>query len=514
MRVKSFASASFEIASPSGTFQTLGASDSRPKAQSIVTRLVELLKGSHNATSVEDPRLGATWWLNLSPQEALRFVSQLPKELIQKLITQHLVYLGPTTELVEVKSREGCGAAQEAQSMVANWPPIPILATIPGASAGKLVILDRFIQGANGNCAHGLVVQGVADEVIHRYAPQLSGNIVRAEVDFFSDMAASGKAMDAYIATFPVDNVRVALQKNAAALETLKRDPNNPQVVPLFYVQALLSYYLEASDTQVISASVWFKEDGYQLLPRDYQFSGSTMLTAAVSDDMEAVEEATEEPVVSFFNRKDSRTLLVGAYGSDGKPFGGYSKTGTGICCIGAGTGWTSTLACSTQGTSFSTPEVATFLFLARAFWKQSNAAVSSHEALLRIMLSSQIHPDWIGKYASAGPPQLPPLITTEKQYVIAPDLSVHGVVVDPALTVIWIREEGARFKHQVALSCGGDDGLCGLKVVSGQAFVFRDTKGEWERVVDIDLNLHLGSGQTVTSVNQFETLYEGIYSL
>ena len=451
---------------------------------------------------------------NLSPTEAAHFVSQLPKELIQKLISKHLVYLGPTTQMVEVKSRGGCGVAPGQADTAVIWPSIPALATVSPASAGNLVILDRFIQTANSNCAHGLVVQGVVNEVIQRYAPQLAGNIVRAEVDFFADMTASGKAMDAYIATFPVDNVRIALQKNAVVLQTLKRDPNNPQVVPLFYVQALLSHYLEASDTQVISASVWFKEDGYQLLPRDYQFSGSTMLTAAVSDDVQAVEEATEEPVVSFFNRKDSRTMLVGAYGSDGKPFGGYSKTGTGICCIGAGAGWTSTAACSTQGTSFSTPQVASFLFLARAFWKQANAAVSSHEALVRIMLSSQLHPDWIGKYASAGPPQLLPLITTEKQYVVGHDLSVHGVVVDPLSTVISIQEEGARFKHQVALSCGGDDGLCGLKVVSGQAFVFRDTKGEWERLVDMDLNLHLKDGQTVNNMSQFETLYEGIYSL
>ena len=78
------------------------------------------------------------------------------------------------------------------------------------------MILDRFIQTANSNCAHGLVVQGVVNEVIHRYAPQLSDNIIRAEVDFFADMTASGKAMDAYIATFPVDNVRIAHSKEVS----------------------------------------------------------------------------------------------------------------------------------------------------------------------------------------------------------------------------------------------------------------------------------------------------------
>ncbi|MGB0037304.1 MAG: hypothetical protein WBQ00_00300, partial [Terriglobales bacterium] len=108
--------------------------------------------------------------------------------------------------MVEVKSRGGCAIAPDQAATVVTWPSIPALATISATSAGKLVILDRFIQTANSNCAHGLVVQGVVNEVIHRYAPQLSDNIIRAEVDFFADMTASGKAMDAYIATFPVDN--------------------------------------------------------------------------------------------------------------------------------------------------------------------------------------------------------------------------------------------------------------------------------------------------------------------
>jgi hypothetical protein len=457
-------------------------------------------------------RSGATWWIALSKEEAQRFRQEIPRDVMKKLANEKLIYVGPTTEMVEIGPRADlCTAALSPPAFTANTA-FPALSNLNSADAGKLVIFDRFNLEPNGACSHGIVVESVARNILQQYAPQLTNNIERAEVDFFLDVAKSGKTMDSYISTFPIDNVRRALQANASVLEQLHRDPTNPLVVPLFYIQALLSFYLADPATQIVSSSVWFRKDGFELLPRDFDFSGSAMLTAAVSDAPQAVEEDVEEPIVSFYNRKDFRTLLVGAYGSDGKPFGGFSNTGTGVCCIDAGE--VSIGQCAVRGTSFATPVVATYLFLARAFWRSSGAPVTPKEAVLRLLLSSNLHPEWVGGgYASAGPPQLPLLLTTARQYLVRKDFSISQYALSSA-TTLFVKEQGAHFKHQVVLACGGDEEVCGLKVVNGSAFVFRLTKGRWERLQEIEMKLQFADGTTVSTIQQFQSLYEGIYSL
>jgi hypothetical protein len=499
-----------------GLTQAMGIGDNHPTLKSLDAHFKDLLNGTRSGEISTDLRNGATWALTFTQEQAAFFKRHLSAGLLERLISKHLAYYGPTTELVAVQSRGSSGltAASSAMPQLPRLPDGVDLTTLPAQAAGKLVIFDRFQRG---NCGHGSLVAGIVDQVLAAYAPQLRQSVVRAEIDFFADTQASQRVMDSYVNSFNSSpNVRSALAANVKTLLGLKRDQNRPDVVPLFYIQSLFAAHLSSPDTRVASVSVWFREDGYSMLPQDYDGYGQSMVVAAVSDDLGKVEESTTEPEKSFHNQKNYRALLVGAYASDGKAFGEYSQNGSAVCCVGVGD-WSATTTCSTPtqpvlGTSYATPQIAAYLYLARAFWSAHNFPVSTTSAARRLMLSSKLNPDWIGRYASAGTPQLPILLTTESSFLATNSLTIQKMVVDPSSS-LFVQEDNAHFVHQVGLGCSLQDDVCGIKATQGEVYIFKPQIGRWEHVKNVRMNLKLSTGTVIDTIERLQT-YEGVYCL
>jgi hypothetical protein len=483
---------------------------------------------------LNDIRDAPNWLISFSRQEFESFHSQISPLILHSLLKSRKIYIGPLTETAEVRSRGSVGETSSrgdtpvvATAAAVPTPPAWMNLSLDPGAAGTLVILDRFARGATGDCNHGLIVSSVATQMIREYSPNLLSNgnnpIVQAEVDFFANLNASGKTLTDYIATFPSDNVRAALFQNKDAILNLKKDPNNPNVVPLFYIQALLDDSLDDPRTSVVSTSVWFDRDGFQFLPRNFDADGPSQLLSAVSDDsIDPVELSRQEPVASFLNQKSFRTLLVGGLDASGQPFGQRSTSGA-ICCPGSAEGWPANVTCGRvnsefqRGTSYATPEVAAVLYMARAFWKQHGAKFDSHNMSTRLMLASQLTPTLVGgSYASAGIPRLESMLTTEARYAVHRDLSIEKLAFDPA-TAISLHLEGEHFSRPFLLQCGGLDGVCGLKVVNGVVYAFLepspDSEGKWERAIDASLNIRLADGRSFQTPASIETAFEGIYT-
>lgn len=477
------------------------------KARDVVARANE------TANDQTELARGSTWIVRMSPQENLQFLADLPLELRTSLEDGN-IYSGPTVEVEEVSVSEPPDFENEASTAAAANPAqLNFVTGLNPASVGKYYVLDFFKPKNSSVCTHGDMVVDVAKQTLDKYgAGQLKGNIIPLQIDFFEDKDAASQIILDYIKTFSSDKIQNNLKAAVDKLRSQSKPTPEKRYVPLLYLQALYNNLISRPDTAVVSSSFFLRFDGFHVVPLNYRPESGVNLLSAVMDDGGHIEEALVEPQKSFYEgRRDLGVILVGAEKDAGHAFGMTSRNGDGVSCIAQGTGWGTTESCITPakiGTSFSTPAIAVQMLLAKAYWSANGLNFSGKEAKTRLLLSSDVTPAFVGQYASGGLTRLEKLLRPNGAFAEKTDGTITDLLITGGFIEVNSPSGGSpdRFNFK-----RGSEGFCGIQIVEGRTFIFREAVMQWKEVDPVNFSLTIrkdGIDETL-SLTTFATQFK-----
>jgi hypothetical protein len=444
-----------------------------------------------NTSIRKDLEQGSTWVISMTQEQNQEFLSMVKGE-IEAAMQANKIYSGPTTQLEEIFGETDefdrpnpDTSTQPISETNASTSVAERLQTIKSDKVGDYFILDYFPPPNSNKCTHGEMVSEVALETLTQLGlPQFKDHLHKVQIDFFEDKTSAAQIIRQYISTFPDAQVQSDLTDALNELLQKKKPKPDKKYVPLLYIQALYTKYVFSKAPTIVSSSFFFRKDGYKVLPAEYDRNNDTILAAAVMDDQGSkIEEVQTEPQQSFYyTRKDLGTILIGAEQSAGVFFGMYSEDGDGVSVLGKANGWGSSNTCISPdkiGTSFSTPNIAAELLIAQAYWISNGLKISAKDAKARLLLASDINPQYIDRFASAGVPRIERLLRLESSFVETSQGIIEDVGVQSGFVKIK-NQNGAPFQLPVQK---GPDGIRGLQVVEGKVFIFRDDLFKWKQV-------------------------------
>lgn len=455
----------------------------------------------------DEQEAGITIYANLSKDEVDLVHKLLPDSILSKLMYKQ-IYLGATTEMIELKVNSSIdGIEQNMESILNN---IEQVSEIDINKAGNFYILD-FFEPDGDNCAHGQTVHNVVIKALQENnASNLSGKIIDVELDFFANKQKALKICEDYLNNMG-EPIRNNLNKTIKYLKNLNR-PEKKAQIPLFYLQALYYTYLSDKNSCVISSSFQALGDGFRILPYNYfEESEVNVLTAVVDDNIFIEDSPQLEPSASFYEVSNKKgVILVGAQKSNGVFSGMSSSTGSGVSCLAIG----NTIDCKNKtifGTSFATPYIGTQLLIAKAFWKSKGLNIDAIEARTRLILSADLNPLYVGRFASGGIPNLKKLMMTKGVFGV----NLEGKVINLELlgenTAIIKNEEGSL---QSLTFTRGKLGFCGLYNVGNDYYLFSESKMMWEKVdlQSINIVIKYGEVQKTIDLTNFKDNFSQIF--
>ncbi|HTG32992.1 MAG TPA: VCBS repeat-containing protein [Thermoanaerobaculia bacterium] len=462
-----------------------------------------------NARSVD-----AGIWVMVGSQELLsRLAGDLPEFIFTA--SGEALYFGAGEEssvlsLPAISSDESNPTSQE----VVPSQVTEAVRKVDPKDAGFYVVLDFFESGL-GTCSHGRKVLEVAQQVVRSYGgDRLVKNIVPVDLDFFKDKVVSKKAIESYINREFGDSVRAYMLSTLESL--LKSSRREKYQTPLLFVQAIISNFIDdkISPVRVMSSSFKTNMDGFRVLPRNFRADGQVVMLSAVDNVENSFVETISsiEPLASYWSiRRDYAIGLVGGYKANGVPFGMTSERGDGVTFAGRGSGWggggNTCIQPRELGTSFSTPEVGAKLFLAQAFWKSKGLSITGVEAKRRALLASDIEPQLLGKFASAGRIAMERLLVANGTFVVEPDGKVTELNLGSDSFELVIRD-GSSVETLRSLRKGD---VSGVQFSGGRTFIFRDQDLQWEEIKDFTLKI---GGMSFDSGADAGRVYRAIWSL
>jgi len=503
---------------------------SENKYSQVVTLSSNYPKLSSKDTAVKSPdiitskplQLASTWVYEMTPEENELFLASLPDSIKKKVLNKSL-YSGPRDELADVLVSKPTDIQSIAISRKVPAESTKIkLGKLDKSVFGKYYLLD-FYASDNDSCSHGNLVLDAAYHVLDEYGLQhLKNNIVPIELDFFKNKDFALKQIYKYITSQNInlkENLMPVYERLKKSKAPKPDKDNNIHSIPLLYLQALYSNLISQSDTSLISSSFYTYFEGYKVLPPTYMPDSNISLITAVLDDSKSIIEdfAFIEPLRTFHDvRKNYGVVLVGAEQDLGNYFGMVSKSGDGVTCLENGQVLGSSVNCSAVkklGTSFSTPVIGVKLFLAKAFWKANDLTILANEAKLRLIMSSDILPDYVGKFASGGIPNLEKMLLLTGAFGL--DKNDNFVSLNSAKSKSYIEVKNdnggmpIRFVFQ-----RGINGFSGLQVIGEQSFIFVESSMKWEKVDIVSIFFDIADGPPIKSIGDFNNKFKGVIVL
>jgi hypothetical protein len=159
------------------------------------------------------------------------------------------------------------------------------------------------------------------------------------------------------------------------------------------------------------------------------------------------------------------------------------------------------------SGNSFSTPDVATKLYLARAFWKSKGLkALSSCDIRNRLLISTNLDSSLVMKYASGGALNFHKLLQ-----------SYQSMLIDKSGKIIHITSVAGEIK----LNSGNDRGMgtdpgdfTSLYLTNNGFYYYMDNSERWNpiEIKDIDLTINVDASSIfhiskADFINQYQEL-------
>lgn len=295
------------------------------------------------------------------------------------------------------------------------------------------------------SCSHGDKVYDVVRQLLHLYHLDFAiQKVIKRPINYFSHVQAGDSLYYQYLMKTKQDlptRLKYSIIDSVTTVEKLNSNSETPS-------RYLLAIYFLAADEEpdIISSSFVGQSDDTYFIKTFKSFNTNTNFLTAALNEPEYIEEknffstqsnepfSVDEPLTTYYKFKnDIGTIIVGNQIDSGKFEGMYSKDGENVTVLGKGKGWglygyTTCIDSIDIGTSFSTPEVATKLFVAKAFWRKNNLFVSALEARNRMVLSSNIEPPFVGKFASAGSININKLLRSGVGFLVTKNDSIIDI--------------------------------------------------------------------------------------
>lgn len=450
-----------------------------------------LLEGARRTSS--SPNIGAVYLIpEVSLRDVQKFLAVIPAPVRDRILGKSL-YIGPTTEKADLYLSQTNSSPPVPPAAVESYDATSALSSVASEQSGHLYLFDLFNRPDKNGCAHGDVVFSVAATTLRNYGlDRFVANVKKVELNVYLPgwkEQVRQKAY-AYAHAHPQD-VETELRTEIDRL--LAESPASPTGVgaairvPLLLIAALNHDALHDPETSVVSSSYYAFSDGVKWLPEDYRPDNPVVFVNAVLDTDSKIENSVNskvEPISTYWNlRKTYGVILVGAEQTPGHWFGMYSDSGDGVTCLARGFGWNQTCP---GGTSFAAPFVAVQLMLARSFWKAHQLTVDAREAKTRLLLSSEINPSYVGKYASGGIPQLNRLLRTKGPFGVRLDGSIVDLSISDTSQLTYRGDDGFLHSPFLRRTANPIDDIAGIQIVGSEVYLFRESELVWRRITDL----------------------------
>jgi hypothetical protein len=308
---------------------------------------------------------------------------------------------------------------------------------------GKMLVFDVFVKD---NCMHGNKVLDVVRQTLASYNIKkdvFSEKVDSLPINYFSNMQFGDRILNDW--TNLTNDLPVSIDSSVK-----KKYLNNNDVTHAYYMTALYTVYCSKGPSVVTGSYLVPSSTCYIQSSTPYTAvdSNTNFFTAASNDseDIDRYKRARArngegirpiQPITDFSGLQSQlATVIVGNRVSPGRFLGGFSQTADIVTALGRGVSWGSMTGFEPHcinfsddiGTSFATPEIATQLFIAKAFWVRNNIRVPPMEARNRLLLASDVELPFIAKFSSAGPVNMRKLLQLGSAYLVTNEDSIIPV--------------------------------------------------------------------------------------
>ena len=230
-------------------------------------------------------------------------------------------------------------------------------------------------------------------------------------------------------------------------------------------------------------------------------------------------EFSTIEPIATYLECIDYEPVTIVGNQTGKTTFAGwYSGTGKNVGALGKGVHWgkkgfTSCIdSLEDVGTSYATPDVATKLFIAKAYWrKKSKETITALDARLRLLLSTDLEPFFVNKFASAGSINLNKLLQTGYGYLVKHDNEIIPIDTVWSSSVSTLKDNSYNEIDITATPSSDVISFRGFYFKQGKAFAFKNGNSlKWEEItkpdkINLTVRLEDGTIKPITAKDFYE---------
>jgi hypothetical protein len=356
----------------------------------------------------------------------------------------------------------------------------------------EFIFIDTF--DSSKSVPHGKKVRQIIDYTLEHFnARQLIPKVKGIPLDFFDPKINSVGLVKNYLKKFD-QSFQEILDKKLEYYKHINKSQCSDFCMPSDYLYILLDSQLMKSP-EVISMSffikTFFPSIIFSIKPNMY-----TNLLGAVKNQGGAIENldtdftgTKHEPIFTLkSNILSTGTMLIGAKSGSSENESLYSEKGVNVSSLGNGC-WTKSFynAPTDWGTSWATPEVATKLFIAKAYWKSiGSLEINALEAKHRLMLSTDLEYPYVGKYASAGIPNMNKLLRGENEGFMEMKDSTYDISLQPNPKIHFYQEDEDEMILILKKRPNPKNNyIRGLYYKNNTFYYYQETSMKWEEVKD-----------------------------
>lgn len=459
---------------------------------------------TYNTMKLE-PSNARLWSLKFpNRSEALKFISD-SKASRAELSKRYLVLENEPTQLsylIPEDTLDSFGQLMANEQMDMSY--------LNESDFGFLYVLDELDKSG---CAHGNKVKDVIRSTLEKYKVNSVGNKIKyLPINFFENRDTALLLLKKFYEQLPQAQ-RELKEKNLPKLSSSLKKCKS--CMPEEFISSLFRYCYSFKDIDVISTSFVVSSYSFDIVPPIPTSNKVMFVASSTNESYVKIEDRFRvqaygyqapkyEPLYTYFMNKDAAGVIVTALENTGNVYGMTSTDGSGVTVLGNGDGWTGTCISKEMiGTSFATPQIAAMLFIFKAYLRKKEVDFSPLEIKKRLILSSDLRPELVGRVGSAGLPSLRKLTVLSKGYAV--DLSDEVIPMSSSSGSYLVNSDGEQIK--IGRSTRNEKRICGIQFNAGKTFVFFEDELTW-RPMDIQ-SIHLSTtieGQKVI-LNEIELI-------
>jgi len=379
-------------------------------------------------------------------------------------------------------------------------------------------------------CSHGHKVFDVVKQVLKTYAinDTVLNRVKKIPVNYFQNQEFGDTIIAKWCDKYGQRDEKCV--GKPVSEELINRFKNDHTKSPTVYLIALYKLYSDSLPF-IISTSFGIKSTHFFVQTAlSYNNYTTNYITASLNDTSKLAEDYLEavaggvglpnvyyEPIGSYLQKKKKYgVILVGDKIGPGKYGSMSSKTGS-VEILGNGNNWglencTSCIQKIDEGTSFATPEISTFLFIAKAVWQKNHKYVEPIEARARLLLSSDIDPLFIGRFASGGTANLEKLVQLSNAYFVAKNDSIETIDSMVTSTIErYLPDERVEYVYEFSKK-PGPRSIRGIFCDGDRTFVFSTAENVWKQIPNphkLNITTYNYGNEKTIQLEKFKELYK-----